>query len=165
MPLITGQTPELLQGIHFKVEWLNVTIGFTEVNGLGGEQQVAEYREGTDPFLNMRKIPGLMSYPNLVLKRGITQDNSALGWREAMAIVGAAARLDFRRRVAVHILDRQGNFKRSWAAVNAFPVKWDLADVAANKSDILIETLELTHEGLVPCLAGTSTPLPPNTGF
>ena len=48
-----------------------VTAGFSEVSGLASEVDVISYREGGE--LRVRQLPGLIEYPRLVLKRGLTR--------------------------------------------------------------------------------------------
>ena len=38
-----------------------------------------DYREG-GPENRMRKLPGLRTFPNIVLKRGLTQDAELWNW-------------------------------------------------------------------------------------
>ncbi|MBV8212247.1 MAG: phage tail protein, partial [Verrucomicrobia bacterium] len=60
------------------------TFGFSEVSGLTTDTNVTEYREGDEVMggqSTTRKIPGLIKYNNLVLKRGFTKDLSACNWR------------------------------------------------------------------------------------
>ena len=47
--------------------------GFRECSGLDFSQDPVDYREGPDP-LNVRKLPGLVKYANLVLKWGLSDD-------------------------------------------------------------------------------------------
>src|ERR1039457_3141893 len=55
--------------------------GFMEISGLDTENAVIEYREGADQIAGsgayLRKQPGLERYPNVTMRRGIT-DNLTL---------------------------------------------------------------------------------------
>src|SRR5262245_42776945 len=65
---------------NFVVSHQEVGIGgFMEVSGLDGENAVIESREGSDQSGEtggafVRKQPGLERYPNVTLRRGITED-------------------------------------------------------------------------------------------
>ena len=50
--------------------------GFMEISGLDVQNAVIEYREGSDQTSGafVRKLPGLESYPNVTMRRGITGD-------------------------------------------------------------------------------------------
>ena len=52
---------------------------FQEVSGLSMEVEVLERNEGGENDYT-HKLPGRVSYPNLTLKRGITQDNYFVTW-------------------------------------------------------------------------------------
>jgi len=67
---------------NFLIEIDGVTrAGFSEVSGLTTDTNVIEYREGQE-VTTVRKLPGLMKYTNIVLKRGYTQDQSLWNWRK-----------------------------------------------------------------------------------
>src|SRR5260370_31452577 len=66
------------KGFRFRVEIDGIQqAGFRECSGLGSEIQVEEYREGNEKSLALRKLPGKVIYPDLVLKGGAT-DSRAL---------------------------------------------------------------------------------------
>ena len=57
-----------------------LTIGeFRECTGLSVEREILEYAEaGNNDFVY--KLPGRLKFPNLVLKRGITNQADLLKW-------------------------------------------------------------------------------------
>ena len=55
--------------------------GFSEASGLTTDTNVIEYRDGNE-ITTVRKLPGLMKYNNIVLKRGFTKDRSLWEWRK-----------------------------------------------------------------------------------
>ncbi|MGI8768255.1 MAG: phage tail protein, partial [Propionibacteriaceae bacterium] len=57
-----------------------VTIGaFTEVSGLAVTMEIEEITEGGNNETTI-KVPGRLKWPNLVLKRGITEDDNLFSW-------------------------------------------------------------------------------------
>ncbi|TWW09192.1 hypothetical protein E3A20_16770, partial [Planctomyces bekefii] len=48
--------------------------GFKEVSGLDSKIEVIDYREGGEKFFPNRKLPGKVTYSNIVLKTGVTTD-------------------------------------------------------------------------------------------
>ena len=56
--------------------------GFSEASGLTTDTNIIEYREGAEQHGTTRKLPGLMKYNNVVLKRGWTKDRSLWEWRK-----------------------------------------------------------------------------------
>ena len=67
--------------------------GFSEVSGLTTDTNIVEYREGQEQQETPRKLPGLMKYNNVVLKRGWTKDRSLWEWRKKV-IEGAGITID-----------------------------------------------------------------------
>ena len=73
-----------LTGFHFQVEVQGIITGyFTEVSGLGSENEVIEHKvineKGTEVVM---KIPGRLKWENIVLKRGITSNMDIWAWRK-----------------------------------------------------------------------------------
>ncbi|GAB3591955.1 phage tail protein [Angustibacter peucedani] len=114
--------------------------GFAEVSGLGTSIDVIEYRNGNDKSGGVRKLPGLRRYPNLVLKRGITGDTSLWQWISQTP--------PDKRTVVVTLLDETRQAVRRYVLTGAFPVKLTGPDLSAESSEVAMETLELSYEGL-----------------
>ena len=56
---------------------------FMECTGLGSKIEVVDYREGSEPP-TVRKIPGKVSYPDIVLKWGVTKSRDLYNWHLAV---------------------------------------------------------------------------------
>ena len=77
---------------NFLIEIDGITVGgFSEASGLSTDTNIIEYREGSENQGTVRKLPGLMKYSNIVLKRGWTQDQNLWNWRKKV-IDGATQR-------------------------------------------------------------------------
>lgn len=114
---------------------------FAEVVVPTAEIAVVEYREGADKTSATRKLPGRVSYGNVVLKRGITADLSLYQWFRAVS------QGDFQPRNAmIVLLDAQRQDVRRWVARDAWPVKYDGPALNAKNNEVAIETLELAVE-------------------
>lgn len=130
-------------GFAFVVEIDGIaTAAFREVAGLEGSVDVIEYREGADPLLSARKLPGLVKYANVLLKRGLTDSRELYDWWRSVA----EGKPD-RRNVAIVLLDRERNAVRRWLLRDAWPVRYAVAAFDAQQNEIAVETLELAHEG------------------
>ena len=106
--------------------------------------EAIEYRTG-DMGGSGQKQPGLTKYGNITLKWGLTDSKILWEWRKKVIdgdIQGA------RTNGSIIILDEQGKPAVQWNFFNAWPNKYDPADLNAKGNDIAIETLEITHEGL-----------------
>ena len=129
---------------HFSVEWGGSRIGFMEVSGLDIEIEAVSFREGSNPDDSFRKVPGLRKFSDIILKRGIVKgDNEFFAWINTKQI-GTIERRD----VTISLLNENHEPIVVWKVQNAFPVKYSGPVLEANGSDLAIETLVLTHEGI-----------------
>jgi phage tail-like protein len=115
---------------------------FRNVSGLKFESEVLDVRAGGVNHTTFR-LPGTTKWGNLVLKRGYTSDQGLLNWRKAW-IDGSKQR----GRVTIQQLDTAMQpMGPPWVFTHAWPVKWEVSDYDATKSELSIETLELAHHG------------------
>jgi phage tail-like protein len=140
----TGKRDDPYQQFNFLVEIDGVArAGFTECSGLTTDTDPIDYREGADLVLNVRKISGLRKYTNIVLKRGYTQDKSLWEWRKKI-INGQTER----RQADIVLLDEERNEVLRWRVREAWLSKYDSGPFNAKTNDVLVETIEMVHEGL-----------------
>jgi len=101
-----------------------------------------EYRQGADITFTTQKIPGLKKFPNIVLKRGaFKNDNDFFAWFNQTGLEAE------KRDITISLLNSQHEPTIVWKIRSAWPVVCKYSKLDAMKSKILIETLELTHEG------------------
>jgi phage tail-like protein len=115
---------------------------FAECSGLGSEIEVVEYREGGEGS-PVRKMPGRVRYPDIVLKWGITDSRELYDWH--LRIINGT--LD-RRDGSVVLRDDQGNDKVRWNFFGAWPSKWEGPTLNARGNEVAFEALTLTCERL-----------------
>ena len=140
----TGKRDDPYQQFNFLVEIDGVTrAGFMECSGLTSDTDAIDYREGADIALNVRKLSGLHKFTNIVLKRGYTQDKALWKWRKKI-INGDTER----RSADVILLDEARNEVLRWRIREAWISKWDSGPFNAKTNDVIVETIELMHEGL-----------------
>ncbi len=131
-------------GYNFAVEMDGITrMGFKQCSGLDSTTTATKYREGTDPTLAQRQLPGLLSFSNITLQRGVTDDRALWDWRSSVA--GGAV---VRRTISIILRDDAGNEKIRWNIKNCWPTKWSGPSFDATSDAVAIETLELAHEGV-----------------
>lgn len=121
-----------------------VQAGFSEVTIPESSQEPIEYREGTD-LPTARKIPGLVKYGNVILKKGTTDSLELFGWRK---MVEEGKMEGVRRNMAVIIVNDAYEPVARWEFREAWPSKYDAPDLKAMGNEIAIETLEISHEGM-----------------
>jgi phage tail-like protein len=140
---------ERVTGASFLVEVDGVEIGrFMEVSGLEVEVGVESIDEGGENGYS-HKLPGRMSWPNLVLKRGITQNDSLLDWLNKSSGEGFTGQGNKLKRssAAITLMGPGGKRLRAWNFDGAFPIKWRGPSFAAGSSDMAVEELEIAHHG------------------
>src|SRR5262245_36989012 len=95
--------------------------GFSECSGLTMDNDIIEYRVGNDPFLSVKKLPGMRKYANIVLKRGFTTDNYLYEWRKR--VIEAKPKDNYRQDGMIVLLgeDRQPAIR--WKFFEAWPNK------------------------------------------
>jgi phage tail-like protein len=133
---------------YFKVGFSGVTTAedasFSEVSGLDSERPMVEIKEGGENRFAHR-VPGRAQYGNLVLKRGVLVWTSELAsWCKDILesdLATAVAPKD----IDVALLDTNEEPLMKWNFKRAWPVKWSVSPLAADKNDIAIETLELAY--------------------
>jgi phage tail-like protein len=136
---------------RFEVQARNANMGFSKVSGLREEQDVIEYREGTDPIQH-RKIPGLRTFPNLVCERGIGPGTELIAWRQAVILAQ-----DFRATVTVRVKNCDNTLARVLTFEKAWPMALEMSDLDASSSEVSIESLEIAHEGRVDKVIASTT--------
>ena len=121
---------------------------FTEVDGLEMSIDDESVKEGgVNDYV--WKLPGRMSWPNLVLKRGITETDNLYAWMQKSAgeqFEGAGNKLEY-ATAALTLLSASGKRLRSWDFEGAFPVKWTGPKFSLGSSDLAVEELEIAHHG------------------
>jgi phage tail-like protein len=132
------------KGYSFRVEIEGLqSSAFREVSGLAAETAVIEYRVGTDPVGHVRKLPGLTRHPNLVLRRGVTQNRELWEWH-ARIRNGEADRRDG----AVFLLDDTGVEVVRWNFFHGWVAKIEGPELNATANEVAIETVEIAHDRL-----------------
>ncbi len=133
-----------LVSFHFSVAWGGSKIGFSEVSGLNDEHELLEYREGSSPEYNTIKMPGMRKSSNIILKRGCFEgDNEFYNWRNTIQLSSVE-----RRDITISLLNESHEPIIVWKIKNAWPISLKYGDLKAMRSDILIESLEIAHEGI-----------------
>jgi phage tail-like protein len=133
----------------FLIEIDNIEIGrFQEVSGLEVEVAVKSFKEGGQNG-HEHKLPGAMTWPNLVFKRGVIKSDTFFQWLQKSSgdgFAGQGNKLE-RSTCAITVMSQKGDRLRAWEVEGAFPVKWTGPRLAASSSQSLDEELEVAHHG------------------
>ena len=141
------------RNFKFQVRWDNrVVAGVSKISALKRSTKVVEFREGGDPSTS-RKLPGRTEFEPITLEQGVTHDKSFVQWANKVWNYGAglgkeASLADFRKDISIYLLNEAGqvalvyNVYRCW--VSEFTAQ---ADLDANAEAVLINSIQLQHEG------------------
>lgn len=127
---------------HFKVEFANLKseFEFQSVSGLNIEMATEEIAEGGENRFK-HKLPVRTSFPNLVLKRGLVTDSSLIKWCRSAVEDYSIEPTD----ITISLLNEEHEPLMTWNVVHAYPLKWTMADLNAEESKLVIETIELAY--------------------
>lgn len=133
---------------HFTVGFSDGVIGldssFSEVSGLDAERGMVEIKEGGENRFTHR-LPDRAKYGNLTLKRGILLPYSELAiWCKGILESDLGVALTV-RDIYVALLNELGLPLVVWNFKNAWPVKWGVSALSADKNELAIETLEFAY--------------------
>jgi phage tail-like protein len=136
--------------------------GFSRATLPKANVKVMTYRENVDNLRSI-KVPGLVTYENVTLSRGVTESRDLYNWyrlvNEELALLSVAGELQrdqnfiptqsntFRKDVVIEVLDREGEPIKAWYLFNCWPVSYTPGDALdAQEQEKLVESLELTYE-------------------
>lgn len=136
-----------LTGYHFFLEIDGITQAlFRECSGLSTESQAIEYKEANkDGIVVIKKVPGVLKWSDISLKRGITDIMELWTWRKLVE----DGKVDEARKSGSIVLYNQGNTEVArWNFVAGWPSKMSGPTLNAGSDDIAVEEITIVHEGL-----------------
>ncbi|OUR99057.1 phage tail protein [Flavobacteriales bacterium 33_180_T64] len=131
---------------RFEVDFGTQLIGvaFQEVSGMDVENQIIEYRKSNSPLFSTQKMPGIVKYGNVTMKRGVfVNDNTFWNWHAQISMNTIK-----RQTILIKLLDETGNVTMQWELMNAWPTKITSTDLKSDGNEVAIDTLEIAHEQL-----------------
>jgi phage tail-like protein len=148
---VPGFKGEVPVSSNFLFEVDGVQIGaFKEVHGLELRVEVEAYEEGGENGY-VHQLPGRMSWPNIILKRGIIQTDALFDWvRKSSGDTFATNGNKLTRCTGAIVLMSSRNQRlRSYELQGAFPVRWVGPDLNVDEQRPLDEELEVAHHGFI----------------
>lgn len=120
--------------------------GFSEVSGISAEVELSEYRNGNDRESGPRKVPGLVRYDDVTLRRGIIGALDLYQWLSDVrnGNVGAVRTVT----ISLQNEDRSATVLQ-WKLLRARPVRFSTGPLAAaGGRAVAMEELTLAFERL-----------------
>ena len=120
-------------------------IAFQEVSGMDKEVQVIEYRKSNSKLFSTEKMPGIVKYGNITMKRGVfVKDNRFWKWMDEIKMNTIK-----RRTVLIKLLDENGKVTMQWILRNAWPTKISGTDLKSDDNSVAVDTIEIAHEQMI----------------
>jgi phage tail-like protein len=136
-----------LVGFHFQLDLGGTVAGyFTEISGLGSENEVIEHKVVEGGKQKVQKIPGRLKWGDITLKRGITAMMDIWVWRKQVedGLVDAA-----RTNGSIIMLDQELTPIAQWDFEGAWPSKVSGPQVQSDSNNYGVEEMTIVHEYII----------------
>lgn len=158
--MLFGGTSWPMSKYYFYVIVGATELGFQSVEGLEAEIGVIEYRDGNSPILAKERIPGMITYSKVTLKKGtFANDTNGANWFKELATDRLYTK---RRNILIALLDHNHIPQFIWRYEGCFITKFTPANLdAESDSEIAVEEMEFvgrtfTTETLLGMAAGAA---------
>ena len=121
--------------------------GFAKCSELSVEIANVQYFEGGSLIPN--KSPGRLTFADVTLERGATQDQDLFNWFQDVALFASGTGLndsDYKRNGDIVQQDRDGSTLRRWSLTGAWPVKFVAGEWDNDSDENVIESLTVTFD-------------------
>ncbi|MEA2411615.1 MAG: hypothetical protein QOC77_2176 [Thermoleophilaceae bacterium] len=143
---MAGQQPTIA-AFYFKLKLDGQeSAGFFEkCTGLPGEHRVVTHPPADEQGESLvQKFPGQFQWSNINLARGVDSNGQLWKWRQQVI----DGNLDAARKDGtVDVVDFEGKPVITYSFVRGWPCKYSAPGVNAGGNDILVEEIEIAHEG------------------
>jgi phage tail-like protein len=152
MPKGTKTPPDPWTGFHFYVETDgndNISSAvFTEVSGLEVKFNVEHVSEGG---VNNSKhiLLGPVEFSEITLRNGLTTTNELWNWFEDTLMAAQKGSQFPRKNISIILVDESRRETMRWNFQGALPVKWTGPQLKFDQSVVMIQSLQLIHQGLI----------------
>ena len=116
--------------------------GFSECSGLEMTMDIEDYKEGGNNGTILH-FPTRVKWSNLRLKRGVTFADDLWQWHYDFS-----QGIGVRRDGLVVLQDERHNPAKAWTFTRGLPIKWTGPSFNAAQSQVVVEEIEIAHEGL-----------------
>ena len=136
-----------LIGAHFALEVQGVVSAFfSQASGFNNSSQVVTHQAVDAAGKSVvQKIPGDLTWDDITLNRGITDDLALWDWRLQVVngdVVGA------RKDGSVIMYNQASQEMARFNFRNGWPSGWKGPDVSSEDQSVAIEEITIAHEGL-----------------
>ena len=124
-----------------------------KMSALDATVNTVKFRAGNDTSTVDEMLPGRVEYQPVTFEAGLTNDLNFETWARQLvhheAQPGRLGDPDFRQELEVHVYDVDNTtMVRKYVLHRAWVSKYTaMSDLAGDGNDVIVETLEVTHEG------------------
>ncbi len=145
---VTGNPRSFHKKFKFIVEIDDVAhAGFQKCSELSVEIANVQYFEGGSLIPN--KSPGRLTFPDVTLERGATQDRDLFDWFEEVAVTSSglgSVDPNYKRNLDIVQQDRDGSTLRRWSLTGAWPVKFVAGEWDNEADENVVESVTLAYD-------------------
>ena len=136
-----------LIGAHFALEVQGVISAFfSSASGFSNSSEVITHQAVDAAGKSViQKIPGDLTWDDITLNRGLTDDLALWDWRQQVIdgdVVGA------RKDGSVIMYNQASQEMARWNFRNGWPSSWKGPDVSSEDQSVAVEEITIAHEGL-----------------
>jgi phage tail-like protein len=136
-----------LIGAHFALDVDGVVSAFfKEASGFANTSEVVTHQAVDAAGKSvLQKIPGDLTWDDLTLSRGITDDKALWDWRQKVIdgdVAGARA------NGSVIMYNQASEEMARFNFTNGWPSAWKGPDVSSEDQSVAVEEITIAHEGL-----------------
>lgn len=144
--MIRGVPRTFYKRFTFTVEIAGIAYaGFQTCSEIRIQTAVIEHHEGGS--LIPHKGLGRVTFPNVTLTRGATDDLDFYQWvRETVAVSAMLSEEAVKRTIDIVQKDRTGTEMRRWTLFDCVPVEWKAADWDNGADENVIEEVVLAYD-------------------
>ena len=121
--------------------------GFSKASEISAEVAKVEHWESGSSIPN--KSPGRLTFADVTLERGATQDRDLFDWFQDVASMSSGLGLageGYKRGVDIIQKDRDGTTLRRWTLSKAWPIKFVAGEWDNESDEVVIESVTLTFD-------------------
>lgn len=140
------------RNFKFRIKWDNKYVaGCSKCSSLKKTTDVVDWREGGDPS-HGRKLPGATKYEPITLDMGVTHDPAFEEWANlvnnfADGDPGMSLK-NFRKDITIEVFNLSGQVALSYNVYRCWVSEFQaLPELDASGNAVMIQTLQLVHEG------------------
>jgi phage tail-like protein len=150
-----GERRDPFRNFNFHIVIDNLVVAACrKMSALDATVNTVKFRSGDNRSPVDECMPGRVEYQPVTLESGLTNDDTFEKWANEVVFHensdGSRSNdNEFRKDVTIRVLDLDGKtVVKEFILFRAWPSKFTaMSDLAGDGNDVIIETLELTHEG------------------